>query len=101
LWLRREPPPSGNESLDELIRKSMEGVEGFALKTKTQTTTRRYNRKRTKVKGEQKSVSETNVDKIEKQNIKGSIFLIPKDYERVQMPGQDGMPSLGDIFKRN
>lgn len=100
-WLRNGPV-TGIEGLDKLIEESMKATPGFPLRTKTKTTTRQYNRKRTKVKRTMNTVSDMQVTEIEKATIDASRFEMPAGYNQVDMMGgeEGGLSSLKGIFKR-
>jgi len=84
LWLRNEPPSTGDPELDKLIKAEMSKVKGFPLRSKTKTVTRQWNKKKTKVKKETVSYADMEVNTFKKMAIEGATFAIPDDYELVQ-----------------
>ena len=101
MWLRKEPPSSGSSELDKLISNEMEKVKGFPLKSKSVSTVKQWNKKRTKVKRETTTTTDMVVTQMRNQPIPASTYEIPSDYTKTSMPGADGGNPLGDIFKRN
>jgi hypothetical protein len=99
-WLRRKPPTTGQDDLDKLIAAEFEKISGVPLKTVAVTTTKEYNRKRTKVKDETRTVTETIVDSIKKASFPASTFEIPKGYERVELFGGEEGEEGGNPFKK-
>ncbi len=103
VWLRSGPPATGNEDLDKILAAEMDKVKGFPLKSITTTITRQMNKKGTKVKKETISNSETEVVSLQKNvDIDPNLFLIPTDYEEVEMPlGEDGGSPFKGLFNRD
>ena len=84
VWLRSDPPKTGNESFDSLVAAEMEKVDGLPLKSKTVTTT-------VDKKGRQTVTSEVmRVVKLEVRDIEDGTFEVPTDYEEVPM-----LPGMG------
>lgn len=101
VWLRKGRP-TGNESLDRLIKAEMSKVHGFPLKTVTVTTTTGGK------KGKQNTTrSETVVTELDRdRSIPASTFEIPAGYEETQMlpaagegEGQEGGNPFKGLFK--
>lgn len=84
-WLRAEPPKTGNTELDEMIAMQAEGVEGTPLKSVTLSRTTDKRKGRTDVT---RTVQE--VTAIEEVEIDPGRFVIPSNYERVEMPTMAG-----------
>jgi hypothetical protein len=84
-YLRKEPPSLGDESFDALVRAEMAAMKGFPLRTKTVQTD-------TDEKG--KSETTTTVIEVTKLELElatpDSTFVIPPDYEEVQLPAMMG-----------
>lgn len=80
-WLKKTPPKTGIEGLDEMIAKEMEkAVGGFPLKTVTvQTTTDQRGRTT-------KSRSTTKVTTIREESIPAGTFELPEGYTETEMP---------------
>ncbi len=104
VWLRQEPPSSGNQELDKLIKAEMSKNQGFPLKSVTRSTVKSYNKKKTKVKDQNTTVTTTTVTELKKMSISADTFVIPSDYEEIDMMGGDeeegGNPFKG-LFNRN
>jgi len=85
VWLRSDPPRTGNAEFDKLIAASREKVSGFPLKMVTVNTS-------TQKKGRQSiSRSTMEVTKLENQAVAGSTFEIPSGYQETQMlPARPG-----------
>ncbi len=103
-WLRKEPPETGNEQLDALIRSAVADIEGLPLRTKSTTTT-------TDGKGRSQVTHTTmEVTALEETDVDPAKFEIPAGYQQVEMPDLadmsaggdergDGPKGLGDILK--
>jgi Domain of unknown function (DUF4412) len=80
VWLRAEPPRTGNEQFDKLISAEMEKhrVAGFPLKTVTVTTS-------TGKKGTTTRKSTMEVTLLETKPVADSKFEIPGDYKETEM----------------
>jgi uncharacterized protein DUF4412 len=85
VWLRTDPPRTGNAEFDKLIAAEREKVSGFPLKTVTVNTT-------TQKKGKQNVTRSTmEVTKLENQAVAGATFEIPAGYQETQMlPARPG-----------
>ncbi len=100
VWLRNDPPPTGNEQFDKLLAAEMGKTEGFPLKSVTVTTT-------TQKKGNKQSVSRTTMEVTQldiNANVPGSSFEIPAGYKETEMTpvaegdgGEDG--GLGALLR--
>lgn len=101
IWLRNEPPSTGNEELDHMIREQMKLVKGFPLRSKTVSTTRQWNKKRTKVRKQTTATTITEVKEMREVAFKAGMAEVPAGYERVEMAGSNegGNPFQG-IFNR-
>lgn len=105
VWLRNRPPAMKDNDLGRLIDAEMEKVKGFPLKTKTVTTSKRWNKKKTKVRDEQTSTSLMEVTSLKQESVSKDTFVIPDHYTKTEMAGsaegeEGGNPFKG-IFKRN
>jgi len=81
VWLRHDPPKTGNEHFDKLIAAEAQKkrVSGFPLKTVTTTTT-------TQKRGKQTVTHRTlEVTLLETKSIPDSTFAIPAGYKETQM----------------
>ncbi len=97
VWLRTEPPATGIEGLDKLIKSSMDQVKGLPLKSVVVSTTTGQKGKR-----ETTSRTETEVTLLEETSVPGSTFEIPEGYkeQQMEMDGQDGQKDEGNPFSR-
>ena len=84
-YLRKEPPSVGDDEFDKLMKAEMAAMQGFPLRMKmVQTDT------------DEKGKSETTTTVIEVTKLElefatpDSTFVIPPDYEEVQMPAMMG-----------
>jgi hypothetical protein len=80
IWLRRDPPKTGNAQIDALITNRMSAIEGFPLKRLTKTTT-------TDKKGKT-HVGQTSMEvtSIKKQSLPDETFALPADYTETVIP---------------
>jgi Domain of unknown function (DUF4412) len=76
IWLKREPPSTGDEQVDKMIRVEMSKVEGFPLKRVTVTRTSDAN-------GEHSTRSEMDVLEVKQVRVPLSVFAIPRGYREV------------------
>jgi len=85
IWLRKTPPTLGDEGFDKLVKAQMGTVKGFPLKMKTVQTD-------TDEKG--RSETTTTIMEVTKLDLElstpDSTFVIPPDYEKVDMTGMMG-----------
>ena len=90
LWLKNDPPKTGNEDLDQMIAASMDFPEGIPLRTRTTTVMRQVNRKG-KVKNKQTSVSDNRVIAWENVDTSNIDFGVPSGFNEVpfMVPGAD------------
>jgi hypothetical protein len=85
IWLRKEPPKTGDEQLDALMRAEMGKVEGFPLKRVTVTTN-------TDQKGKkQVSTMTMEVTTLQVTPVSDSTFVIPASYTETQL-----IPAAGE-----
>jgi len=85
VWLRSEPPRTGNEQLDKLIASEMGKVQGFPLKTVTvSTTTQKKNKKQTTTR------STMEVTQLDSATPAATAFEIPAGYKETQLLPQTG-----------
>ena len=84
VWLRAEPPKTGNQGFDDMLAAEMKKTTGMPLRSKTVTTTVN---KKGKATVTQESME---VTQLETRNIEEKIFTLPVDYEEVPM-----MPVMG------
>jgi len=105
VWLSKEPPSSGSEDLNKLIKAEMSKMQGFPLKNITTTTMKSYNKKKTKVKKQEKTVTTTTVTELKKMSIPGDTFAIPSGYEEVDaLAGtntEEGENPFKGLFNKN
>ena len=102
IWLRRDPPKTGDEEFDEMIARAAESIEdGFPLRTKTESKT-------TDKKGRSSMSSMLmEVTQLREEDVADATFEIPADYEEIEVPalaaGGDeedgGEGGLGGVFK--
>jgi len=84
VWLRAEPPKTGNQGFDDMLAQEMKKVTGMPLRSKTVTTT-------VNKKGKAVVTSESmEVTKLEMREIADDTFTLPSGYEEVPM-----MPVMG------
>jgi uncharacterized protein DUF4412 len=76
VWLKQDPPSTGDEQVDKMIRAEMSKVEGFPLKRVTVTRTGDAN-------GEHSSRSEMNVLEVKQVRVPESEFAMPRGYREV------------------
>lgn len=96
VWLRKEPVETGDPGFDDVIAASLETVQGFPLKTVSDTTVtggRRGQRQTT-------SRSETVVTALEETPVPASTFEVPEGYEETQLMEGDESNPLSGIFGR-
>lgn len=80
VWLRSDPPRTGNENFDKLIASEMDKAKGFPLKTVTVSTT-------TQKKGKQ-TVTRSTMEVTELDtgaDVPASSFEIPAGYQETQL----------------
>jgi hypothetical protein len=81
IWLRSDPPRTGNEQFDKLITAEAGKTHGFPLKTVTvSTTTQKKNNKQTVTRS---TMEVTQLDT--SANVPGSSFEIPAGYKETQL----------------
>lgn len=91
VWLRSEPPRTGNEQLDKLIASGRDKIAGFPLKTVVVSTS-------TNQKNKKQSTTRTTMEVTEldaQANVPGNSFEIPAGYEKTELPvamAQPGRP---------
>ncbi len=98
IWLRKRPPPTGDEDFDKLLQQGWDAMEGFPLKSLTTTVT-------TNKKGKSStSISTTEVTLLRDETVPPSTFEIPADYELIPMlfgdDGGQGGGALRGVFRR-
>jgi hypothetical protein len=76
VWLKQEPPSTGDEQVDKMIHAEMSKVEGFPLKRITVTRT-------TDANGEHSSRSEMNVLEVKQVRVPETEFAMPSGYREV------------------
>lgn len=95
IWLRKEPPKTGDAGIDRLIAAEIDRVQGFPLKTVAVATTTGGK------KGKQStSRTETIVTMLEETAVAGSTFELPAGYTETQMTGAEDDNPMGGIFGR-
>ena len=77
VWLKQEPPTTGDSQVDEMIRAEMAKAEGFPLKRVTVTRT-------VDALGEHTNRSEMDVLELKRVQVPAKEFLIPRGYVEVQ-----------------
>ncbi len=82
IWLRAEPPSTGNDQLDKVIAAGREKFTGFPLKTVVSSTS--TNKKNNKQTTARTTMEVTELDT--KVNVPGTSFEIPSGYEKTEMP---------------
>ena len=87
VWLRADPPKTGNESFDRMIASEREKTTGFPLKTVSTTTSTQKGRQSVS-----KQVME--VTELENRAVPEASFEIPAGFKETQMlptrPGEEG-----------
>jgi hypothetical protein len=80
VWLRSEPPRTGNEQFDKLLAAEMGKVRGFPLKTVTVTTT-------TQQKKGQQTVTRSSMEvtRLDDATVADASFEIPAGYQETQL----------------
>jgi hypothetical protein len=73
VWLKQEPPSTGDEQVDGMIRAEMSKVQGFPLKRVTVTRT-------SDATGEHSTRSEMNVLRVKQVTVPVTTFVIPRGY---------------------
>jgi hypothetical protein len=76
VWLKQDPPTTGDEQVDSMIRAEMAKVPGFPLRRITVTRT-------TDARGEQKSRSEMDVLEVKQREVPETEFIMPRGYVEV------------------
>jgi hypothetical protein len=76
VWLKQDPPTTGDEQVDKMIRAEMAKVQGFPLKRVTVTST-------VDSSGEHKSRSEMDVLEVKQVEVPDTEFAMPKGYREV------------------
>jgi hypothetical protein len=76
VWLKQDPPTTGDEQVDKMIRAEMAKVQGFPLKRLTVTRT-------VDSRGEQKSRSEMDVLEVKQLEVPDTEFAMPRGYREV------------------
>lgn len=87
VWLRAEPPRTGNTEFDKLIASEMDRYSGFPLKTVTVSTS-------TQKKGNKQQVTRQTMEVTEldaKASVPDATFEIPAGYEQTEI----AMPTAG------
>lgn len=102
IWLRSDPPRTGNEQFDKLITAEAGKTQGFPLRTVTVSTT-------TQKKGNKQTVTRSTMEVTQldtSANVPGSSFEIPAGYKETQLVptaeeggGEEG--GLGGLLRRN
>lgn len=94
VWLRSNPPSTGDEDIDQLVAAEIAKVQGFPLKTVTVSTTIGEKKKRSTT-----TRSTTEVTVLERRDAPAGAFEIPAGYQEQQMMPQteegEGNPLKG------
>ena len=87
IWLRREPPKTGDEGLDRLIATEMDKIHGVPLKSVTVMTSTDTKKGETRT-----TTTTTEVTKLDKVSVPSSTFEIPAGYTETQLipTGEEG-----------
>lgn len=96
VWLRKEPVETGDAGFDDIIAASLETVQGFPLKTVSDTTMTGGRRG----KRQTESRSETVVTALEETDVAASTFEIPDGYEETELMEESESNPLSGIFGR-
>jgi len=95
IWLRSDPPRTGNEQFDKLVNAQVDNVKGFPLKTvTTSTTTQKKNGKTTTNRS---TMEVTQLDT--SADVPAASFEIPAGYQETQLlpTGEDGSDEQGGL----
>jgi hypothetical protein len=87
VWLRSDPPRTGNEQFDKLIASEMDKVAGFPLKTVTVSTTTQKKKGQTTTTRSTMEVTQLDTS----ANVPASAFEIPAGYQETQL-----LPTTGE-----
>lgn len=101
VWLRSEPPRTGNANFDKLIASQMDMAQGFPLKTVTVSTTTQKKGKTTVTRSSMEVTQlNTNAD------VPASSFEIPAGYQETQLlptaeagEGEEEQQGLGGLLR--
>lgn len=100
VWLRADPPRTGNAQFDKLIDASRERFAGFPVKSTMVSTT-------TQSKGKRQTVTRTTteVTELKSVSVPDSTFALPAGYSEVAppaAPGEEGGETggLGALFQK-
>lgn len=101
IWLRNEPPRTGNANFDKLIAGEMERAKGFPLKTVTVSTTTQKKGKQTVTRS---TMEVTQLDT--SADVPASSFEIPAGYQETQLlptaeagEGEEEEQGLGALLR--
>lgn len=95
VWMRKEPPATGNPELDKLIDSEIGKITGFPLRTETVSTTVGGKR------GQHRSVSHsvTEITELRRgESVDGSRFGIPEGYTETQILPTGSEEEEGGLF---
>lgn len=76
VWLKQDPPTTGDEQVDNMVRAEMAKVQGFPLKRITVTST-------TDANGEHQGRSEMDVLEVKQRDMPETEFAMPQGYREV------------------
>jgi hypothetical protein len=94
IWLRKTPPKTGNEELDNMMRAEMGKIQGFPLKIRTVST-------QTDEKGKtETTTTEMEVTELQIESVPASTFEIPADYKETTMTGGEKGDESGNPFAK-
>lgn len=96
VWLRKEPIETGDPGFDDVIAASLETVQGFPLKTVSETTMTGGRRGQRQTE----SRSETVVTALEETSVAASEFEIPEGYEETELMDEEESNPLSGLFGR-
>lgn len=85
LWLRKDPPKTGDANFDKLLDAETAKMVGFPLKTITVTTQRQIKKKTGKVGKETVTRSTMEVTSLSQESVPDSHFVLPTGYREVPM----------------
>ncbi|HVG08989.1 MAG TPA: DUF4412 domain-containing protein [Thermoanaerobaculia bacterium] len=98
VWLRSDPPRTGNEQFDKLIAAEVDKAKGFPLKTVTVSTTTQKKGKPTTTRS---TMEVTQLDT--SANVAAASFEIPAGYQETQLlptgGGEEEQGGLGGLLR--
>jgi hypothetical protein len=99
VWLRSDPPRTGNEQFDKLIAAEVDKAKGFPLKTVTVSTTTQKKKGQTTTTRSTMEVTQLDTS----ADVAASSFEIPAGYKETQLlptgEGEDEQGGLGGLLR--